>query len=251
MHRARRAQLCLVVALVVATAWVSCRGSASRQAPPLGYVELVTGAPAEPGESLPIVIGIHGLGDRPELFFRTFASEMPARVRMILPRAPTAYGDGFSWFEVLGTNLAAAGSNPAFVGGITDAGERLAALIEKLTNDLHPPAPPIVFGFSQGGILAYYLAAKHPAAIAAALPIAGLLPPSLGPTAVPAKTFAYHGGRDDLVPIDAARATVAAFRAAGGEAELSEYPHLGHAMSLAMVRDVQKRIVELLPASVR
>jgi len=246
MRRVTVATVC-VLALLVAVALLARRDSSSRRVPPLGYVELVTGSPAEPGESLPIVLGIHGLGDTPELFLRTFASEMPARVRMILPRAPTAYGDGFSWFEILGTSLAGEG----FADGVIEAGERVATLIDTLTRDLHPPSPPIVFGYSQGGILSYYLAAKHPTAIAAALPIAGLLPPSLGPSAAPAATFAYHGARDELVPIDAARTTVASFRAAGGVAELREYPHLGHAISLALVRDVQAKLAEVLSASVK
>ena len=183
---------------------------------------------------------------------RTFASEMPARVRMILPRAPTAYGDGFSWFEVLGTDRGRRLESRfrrrhhrrrASAGGThREADERSRIRLRRRSCSATRRAES-------------WPTTSRPSIrprSSAALPIAGLLPPSLASDRRSgAKTFAYHGGRDDLVPIDAARATVAAFRAAGGQAELREYPHLGHAMSLAMVRDVQTRIVELLPASVR
>ena len=245
--RGRAPLRALALALAVSAALVACRRGPSSDEPPLEYKEFVTGAPAAPGESLPLVVGIHGLGDAPELFLRTFALEMRARVRIVAPRAPTPEGQGFSWFALPETSL----SGASFAGGVSRAGDRVAALIEKLEHDLKPPGRAIVFGYSQGGILAYYVAAKHPDLVTAELPISGLLPQPLAPDGVPAPTFAYHGTRDERVPVEGARATIAAFKAAGGSAELREYPHLGHAVSMALIRDVQAKIVELLPSGVR
>lgn len=212
---------------------------------------MVTGAASEPAaadERLPLMIGLHGLGDTPQLFHRAFGTDMTARVRMIFPRAPKSHGEGFSWFDLpaSGNVLGASG----FADGVSSAGEALAELIERLVDEHDPPSPPIVFGYSQGGILSFYLAAHHADEISSAVPISGLLPASLLPDGgPPAPVFAFHGARDELVPVEAARSTVAAFRAAGGSAELREYSHLGHAVSLALVRDAMRKLVELEAAA--
>jgi phospholipase/carboxylesterase len=190
------------------------------------------------------MIGLHGLGDTPQLFFRAFGTDMQARARMIFVQAPTAHGNGFSWFELPGSLDAI--SMGSVADGIGSAGERVADLIEQLVREHAPPSRPVVFGYSQGGILGFYLAARHADEIAAAVPISGLLPSSmLDLDGTPAPTFAFHGSRDELVPLEGARATVAAFRAAGGTAELREYPHLGHRVSLALVRDAMAKLAEL------
>ncbi len=190
------------------------------------------------------MIGLHGLGDTPQLFYRAFGTDMTARVRMIFPRAPIRYGEGYSWFDLPETGSVRGGRD--FADGVVTAGEAVADLIDRLVGEHAPPFPPIVFGYSQGGILSFYLAARHADEISSAVPISGLLPASLLPSGeMPAPIFAFHGSRDEVVPVEAARSTVAAFRAAGGSAELREYSHLGHAVSLALVRDAMRKLVEL------
>ena len=232
-------------AAVLATCLLALGASGCRstpEGPPLKYFEVLTGhPPPAPDEKLPIMVALHGLGDTPQLFFRAFGTDMPGRVRMIFVQGPIAYGDGFSWFDfpdgVDGMAMA------RFADGVSGAGERVADLIERIVREHPPPSRPLVFGYSQGGILSFYLAARHAEAIAAAVPISGLLPRSmLDLDGTPAPTFAFHGSRDDRVPIESARETVAAFRAAGGTAELREYPHLGHQVSLALVRDAMAKL---------
>jgi phospholipase/carboxylesterase len=244
--------------VVICPAVVSCRSAPSggSSIAPIEYFEVVTGepaassepakplAPAAAGERLPLMIGLHGLGDTPQLFHRAFGTDMTARVRMIFPRAPIPYGEGYSWFDFPETGSVRGGGD--FADGVVTAGEALADLIDRLVREHAPPFPPIVFGYSQGGILSFYLAARHADEISWAVPISGLLPASLLRSGdVPAPIFAFHGARDEVVPVEAARSTVAAFRAAGGSAELREYPHLGHAVSLALVRDAMRKLVEI------
>lgn len=224
-----------------------CRSSATTTPPEpaLKYFEVVTGStPPAPGESLPLLIALHGLGDTPQLFFRAFGTDMPGRVRMIFAQGPITHGEGYSWFDIPeATNALVLGR---FGEGVSQSGERVANLIDELVREHAPPSPPIVFGYSQGGILSFYLAARHADKISAAVPIAGLLPRSLSEIdGVPAPTFAFHGALDARVPVEAARETVAAFRAAGGTAELREYSHLGHQVSLALVRDAIRKLAEL------
>ena len=63
----------------------------------LEYLEVLTGGAAET-DAVPIVIAMHGLGDHPETF-RLLLDDLPAKARVIFPRAPMPHGpDGFSWF---------------------------------------------------------------------------------------------------------------------------------------------------------
>ena len=237
-----RAALALGILVGAASCWSD--PTRERPASSIDYFEVVSGAPTADGESLPLLIGIHGLGDTPELFFRAFGTDMPVRARMIFPRAPLPHGNGFSWFEL--PDRASDVARGDFSDGIEEAGERLAALIGELVRVHAPDTAPIVFGYSQGGMLSFYLAARHAGEISAAVPIAAFLPPGLRSVkGRPAPTFAFHGALDELVPVESARQTVAALRAAGGVAELREYAHVGHSVTLALVRDAVRKIVEV------
>src|SRR4051794_36585573 len=57
-------------------------------------VEIIELFPRDADESSPLIVAIHGMGDRPDRWiddWRTF----PARVHVALPRAFDAYGEGF------------------------------------------------------------------------------------------------------------------------------------------------------------
>lgn len=205
----------------------------------LEYVEVVVGD-APPDTALPLYIGIHGLGDRPEIFGRTFFAEFPIAARFVFPRAPVAHGGGFSWFEIPSTISV---SESRIGDGVRAAGDRVAALIEDLAGG--SPTRPVVFGYSQGGMIAFYLAAERSDLVAAAVPISGFLPNGGRSKGTPADVFAYHGSRDELVPVSAARASIESLRARGGRAELVEDPNVGHAISLALVRQVSEKLVDL------
>src|SRR5688500_4887518 len=88
---------------------------------PLVFVERVTGG-ADPADTLPLVIALHGLGDTPERFIALYA-DLPLKARVIAPRAPTPHGPGASWFPIAGGSGAAARE-----AGIRASAERVAAL---------------------------------------------------------------------------------------------------------------------------
>jgi len=231
----------LVLLLVQAVVWCAACSHPSRDVAEPEYVEIVVGDPA-PGQTVPLIFGIHGLGDRPEMFARLFASEFPIPARLVFPRGLTPEGEGFSWFPI---PVASAIDGEAIAEGVRDAGERIATLVERLAREHSPAAKPVVFGYSQGGMLSFYLAAHHRDLVAAVVPLAGFLPVSLLGTTAPAATYAFHGASDELIPVAAARATVRAFVERGGTATLVEYPHVGHQIGVAMMRAVRQKVVEL------
>jgi phospholipase/carboxylesterase len=128
------------------------------------------------------------------------------------------------------------------VPGLSAAADRLAIAIRGWQSSA-TAGRPIVTGFSQGGMLSFALSAKYPSLIAEAVPISGLMPPSMIPTPWPAaapmpRIFALHGEADQRVPFDLSKMGVEKLRAAGVQAELKSYPGVGHTVSPDMRRDL-------------
>ena len=166
----------------------------------------------------PLVVVLHGLGGSPEKI-APLLDGFPVAAEIALPRGFYAEDEGWSWFP-----WPDAPSLDVFAQMIDDTDARLWPALVTLAHG----RPIVVVGFSQGGMMAYALAAHHPAEIVAAFPIAGFLPPKSWPHARTAPVYAWHGTADEVVPIERERATVAAFKAAGGSAELREEPGVGH-----------------------
>lgn len=202
----------------------------------LERLELVTGG-ARAGDALPLVVAIHGLGDTPRGLLWLF-EDFPLPARVVLPRAPTPHAGGASWFPLPWDRGGAA----AFERGVAAAAEQLTALLETLARERPTEGRPVVTGFSQGGILAFALATTRPDLVSAAIPIAGTLPRSLWPRALPSGAAgvplrALHGRDDDVLPPGPTEALVAHLRRLGFDAELRLYPGTGHTVSHEMLRD--------------
>ena len=228
-------------------AFAGCSPAPVATAPALEYVERYTGGAGSDGAAdLPLIIAIHGLGDRPESFIRLFDGfEVPARI--VVPRAPTGWGPGYSWFPLPSSE---AGSRERFENGLIDSAARIAELIAALSSQSGGAARPVVVtGFSQGGMLSFAVAALHPRSVNAAFPVAGLLPPDVGPRQSIAAdptgdaanlptVEALHGDADRRVPVSGAESTVQRLRAAGYRASVRLYPGVGHTISAAMRKDL-------------
>lgn len=233
-------------ALVAAPALGGC--SRPRQAAPswprtstYEGVEMIELFPNGADESSPLVVAIHGMGDRPERWvddWKTF----PGRAEIVLPRAFDAYGGGFSWFPL------AEGMTDAELGAaVGGAEERLWKAITKARGTRRV----IVTGFSQGGILSFAIAARHSAELLHAFPVSGSCPgpllPQKGVRAAP--IAAFHGSADRVLDVKWGREAVNAFKERGNEATLREYEGVGHTVSPEMRHDVFAAIEALLPRS--
>ncbi|WP_437732128.1 alpha/beta hydrolase [Sorangium sp. So ce1335] len=214
---------------------------AARPAPTVQveYIEVVTGG-ADPAEALPLVVAIHGLGDRPESF-AGLLSGADFKARLIVPRGFSASHGGYSWFPVQSTITS------DFVGrGILTAADALAALLDRLVAERPTRGKPIVTGFSQGGALTFALALHHPRVVGAAFPLSGWVPPSVLPCgsldpATPA-LVALHGQVDGSVPIGPTRDVIDALRERGARASLRAYPDVDHKLGADMKRDLAQLV---------
>lgn len=213
--------------------------------PPLERLE----SPADPGPALPLVVAIHGLGDRPEsLLAMVEACKLP--IRVVAPRGPDPAGDGFSWFDV------AFGPDGATFDaeGIARSADRLAALIDDLKHTRTIPGPVVITGFSQGGILSFAVAVRHPETVGTALPLAGGLPEALVlPDRLPAGSpaghpviHAFHGGADPLLPVGPTRTLVDHLAAAGYTADLTVFEGVEHTVPQAMHAAMCQAVAEAI-----
>ncbi len=222
--------------------------STEREPEALRFVALNTGG-ATDDEPLPWIVGLHGLGDRPESFAGLFR-QLPFRVHVYVPRAPLPYGSGADWFGVR-------------VGGdvdqLTAAMQRATSQVARLVRDLgkrrQNVGKAIVTGFSQGGMLSFALGVRHPEIVRASLPIGGWLPPpfvaasgltsaqrQLGPIR------AFHGEQDNRVPLAPTLVIVQELSRLGFDVEIRRYRGLGHSISPQLRNDWLAALEQILSA---
>lgn len=190
----------------------------ARRAPEPRFVESWTGG-ARPGDVVPALVALHGLGDRPEAFCRLFTG-LEARARVVCPAAFDPWGpSGRSWFALSDDEKVRAAS-------IAAAAARLAEWLPRWRG----AAAPVVTGFSQGGMLSLALAARHGHAVRAAVAVGGALPAPLWPESAAGlpPVVVLHGAEDRRVPLAPTLALVEAWQARGGKADLEVFPGVGH-----------------------
>lgn len=200
----------------------------------ISFVVQSVGTPATGPESsrpLPLIVGLHGLGDEPENFLELLRT-LPLRARLAAARALTPYGQGYAWLPP---------SRPHNIDERAPAVQQAAARLTPALAALAAARPtcgrPIVIGFSQGAMVAYGLAAGPQPALGAVFPIAGYLPPSLIPNRAPAvapRIVAMHGTADSVVSFRDDQGSIRALERAGYPIELRSYSGIGHTVSAQM-----------------
>jgi phospholipase/carboxylesterase len=206
--------------------------------PGLEHVEMLT-AGARPDQKLPLIAAVHGLGDRPENF-KEVLTDLPIPARVVLPRAPQSHGSGFAWFSV----RLFEGDWDRLSKGISRAADQVAEWIGHLEKTTPTKGRPILCGFSQGGMISFAVAVKHPRAAGFVIPISGTLPRQLWPQSEPKDKSAYppiralHGAADELVPIEPTRKAVGHLKELGFDAELTSYPGVSHTVAPSMRQEL-------------
>lgn len=204
-----------------------------------------TGSEAGANAPLPLIIGLHGLGDVPEHFIHLLR-ELPLRARVAAPRAPLPYGPGYAWLPPRRPH-----NIDERAGPVRQVAEQLAPAIAALAA-AHPLCGrPIVVGFSQGAMVAYGLAVSPHPGVRAVFPISGYLPPSLIPTRAPAgapSIVALHGTADGIVALPDDEGSIPGLTRAGYAVELRTFPGIEHTVSPQMRAELAERIRNVVRA---
>jgi phospholipase/carboxylesterase len=181
-------------------------------------------------EQSPLLVMLHGRGDTAENF-REMWTDIPIKLQLSIPRAPLPFHTGRQWFAwPPGT------TEEALAAGVSVAEEKLWPAIRGLAKG----RKVMIGGFSQGALVAYAMAARHPDEVTCAFLIGGRIPKL--ETKRTAPIFAFHGTADQVISIDDMRAGIAALVASGADAQLQEYPGVGHQITRAMLDDIVDRV---------
>ncbi|HMF14489.1 MAG TPA: prolyl oligopeptidase family serine peptidase [Gemmataceae bacterium] len=85
-----------------------------------------------------------------------------------------------------------------------------------------------ITGLSMGGYGTWDIITRHPDSFAAAVPVCGGGDSSQAEKIAKIPIWAFHGGKDPVVPPARSKEMIEAIKKAGGEAKYTEYPDVGH-----------------------
>ena len=184
---------------------------------------------------LPLLIVLHGNGDTPENFYQTALDLLDTQVRIILVKAPIAYGRGTSW--------------PGNAAGFKYFGEALHLAVENFQTEFPTSGKPILFGFSGGGMMAYYQALKYGVDYSVIVPVSGLMSESLigqPDYATGAMVIAYHGKSDNVVSIGGAKQAIALLQSQNVEVDFTEFDGDHHGVFTTMKAEITRKLEQLI-----
>jgi predicted peptidase len=191
---------------------------------------LFTPEPEAQGTKPPLVIFLHGAGERGDdnaaqlkhgvVEFHKRQGQHPCVV--LAPQCPA----GSTWVK---TDWSA----PAGAGSFSSTPSPPLALVVELMDRLIAsgqvdPDRIYITGLSMGGFGSWYAAAMPGSRFAAAAPICGGGDPKWAERYVGLPIWAFHGSDDRAVPVARSREMIEAIRAAGGDPKYTEYPAIGH-----------------------
>jgi predicted peptidase len=182
--------------------------------------------------SLPVILFMHGSGERGSDGLKQTQVGMPAQIRL--------HRD---WFNAI-VVMPQCPDDSVFRGVVARAAYEA---FEKSVKEFHGDRERLyVTGLSMGAYGVWQQIVDHPGVFAAAVAVSGGLTPSADmenlfvsvkgddPYAYVAQqtkdlpVWIFHGGQDDVVPTVQSRTLVAAMKAAGSSPRYTEYADLGH-----------------------
>ena len=192
-----------------------------------------------------LMLLIHGFtGDENSMW--VFARDLPAHYWIVAPRAPYA-GDpgGYSWRPPQFDNMDGLSLNL-----LRASAEALIHLVDEYSASAGFDASTFdVMGFSQGGAMASLLAFLYPQRIRKIGILAGFVPGGLEEL-VPQRPlegkpfFVAHGTKDEMVPIDRARASIEVLEQAGAKVTFCE-DEVGHKVSVTCLRSMKNFFADM------
>lgn len=187
--------------------------------------------PVRPGERHPVVLFLHGAGERGDdntrnlRFLPAWLAEPALRAaHPCFLVAPQCRAES-RWADV---DWTAAASSPQPATPSLDLVAALAAVDAVLATEAADPDRVAVTGLSMGGYGTWDLAARVPERFAAIMPICGGGDEASAPRLARLPTWCFHGTDDDVVPVGRSRAMIAAIEAAGGRPIYTELPGVDH-----------------------
>lgn len=192
--------------------------------------QLMAPAQVEKGKTYPLVIFLHGAGERgndnqkqsvhgvPQ--FASEANRKKYPCFLIAPQCP----EGKKWAEVdWSADTHETPKEPS------EPAKLLLELIAQFTKDHSVDSERIYLtGLSMGGYGTWDLLARHPELFAAGVPVCGGGDEKTAPLLKKVPIWAFHGAKDTVVKPARSRNMIKAILEAGGQPKYVEYPEVGH-----------------------
>lgn len=192
---------------------------------------LLSPATVEPGKKYPIVLFLHGAGERGDdneaqlKYFPTWMAAAKMREKypcfIIAPQCR----DRKTWSQA---NWAAKDSD-AMPKEPTDQMRVAIGILDNAMKTLPiDDRRAYLTGLSMGGYGSWELAMRQPDRFAAVVPICGGGDESQAARIAKLPVWAWHGDADNAVPVERSRRMIEALKKAGGEPKYTELKDVGH-----------------------
>lgn len=197
----------------------------------------------------PLVIFLHGYGSNEQDLFG-IKNELPATYTYLSVRAPIVMEEGsYQWFRQKGK-----GAYNGETDDLKTSGQVLLDFIAQAAKKYHTqPNKVYLVGFSQGAIMSYEVALRHPEAVGGIAALSGrILPvlkselkqdekrPNLG-------IFIGHGTADTRLPFKDGTDANSLLQSLSLKPEFHAYEGVGHSISAVEMQDLSAWLQRLNP----
>ncbi len=198
-------------------------------------------APKAVTNKTPVLILLHGYGSN-ENDLLSLASSIDKKFLVFSLRAPVTAGRGYCWFPIDFLQ------DKTFRYDYTVAGTSREAIMNFVSNACRAykadSTQVFLLGFSQGAIMSYDIAFKHPQKIKGVVALSGLLMPQTESFATTdkfkrCKFFIAHGMQDDVISYMNGGSAAAAIKKKGAPVEFKSYS-AAHTITPEELTDVKK-----------
>jgi phospholipase/carboxylesterase len=197
----------------------------------------------------PLVIFLHGYGSNEGDLFG-IKEFLPAQYNYLSVRAPMVMEEGsYQWFRKKGE-----GAYNGETDDLNASGQLLLDFIAQAAQKYHTePAKVFLVGFSQGAIMSYEVALRHPEAVGGIAALSGRVLPVLRSELKPDEKrqslaiFIGHGTADTRLPFSDGTEANSLLKSVSLEPEFHAYQGVGHSISTEEIQDLGAWLQRLNP----
>ena len=197
----------------------------------------------------PLVIFLHGYGSNEQDLFG-IKDDLPASYTYLSVRAPITMEEGsYQWFRKKGE-----GAYNGETDDLKTSGQVLLDFIAQAAKKYHTePDKVVLVGFSQGAIMSYEVALRHPEALGGIAALSGRILPVLKSALKPDEKrqtlaiFIGHGKEDNRLPYKDGTDANILLQGLSLTPEFHGYEGLGHSISAAEIEDLNAWLQRLNP----
>ncbi|MGE8175309.1 alpha/beta hydrolase [Pseudomonas fluorescens] len=195
----------------------------------------------------PLVIFLHGSGSNEEDLF-DIKNELPAQYTYLSVRAPQAVeADSYQWFRKKGE-----GAYDGETEDLNVSAGLIREFVAQAAKKYHTEADKVfLVGFSQGAIMSYEVALRHPEAVRGIAALSGKVLPVLraqlkaDKALEPLAIFIGHGTADLKLPYSDGSEANSLLQSIALTPEFHAYPGVGHTISAAEMQDLNAWLLRI------